>query len=171
LMFTRLLALRGIKVLASDLVPERLQLARQWGARWTLTAGQSDFADRVRRIAKGRGLDAAIVAVPADEAVLQAQQLVRGGGQVLLFAHTRRGVKTALDLSATCVDEKDLIGSYSADFTLQKEVARLVFSRQLDARKLITHHFPLAQTAAAVDLAAHPQPNSLKIIVMAEQNL
>lgn len=171
LMFTRLLTLRGIKVLASDLVPERLALARQWGAHWTLTASQNDFADSARRIAKGRGLDAAIVAVPADDAVLQAQQLVRGGGQILLFAHTRRGAKTALDLSATCIDEKDLIGSYSADFTLQREVARLVFSRRLDVRKLVTHQFPLAQTAAAVDLAAHPRPNSLKIIIMAGQNL
>ena len=35
-------------------------------------------------------LDAAIIAVPSDDAVTQALQLVRGGGQVLLFAHTKR---------------------------------------------------------------------------------
>jgi L-iditol 2-dehydrogenase len=63
------------------------------------------------------------------------------------------------------VDEKDLIGSYSSDFTLQSEVARLVFSRRLDVRPLITHTFPLAQTAAAVALAARPTEASLKIIV------
>jgi len=45
------------------------------------------------------------------------------------------------------VDEKDLLGSYSADFTLQGEVARLVFSRQLDVRRLITHRFTLSETA------------------------
>jgi L-iditol 2-dehydrogenase len=72
---------------------------------------------------------------------------------------------TELDLSRICVDEKDLLGSYSADFTLQREVARLVFSRQLDVRDLITHRFPLKSTAKAVDLAAHPTPESLKIIV------
>jgi L-iditol 2-dehydrogenase len=166
LMFTRLLALRGIKVLASDLLPQRLQLARQFGARWALLADRKDFAGQVQRITKKRGLDAAVVAVPADAAVIQAQELVRGAGQILLFAHTRRGAKTALDLSQTCVDEKDLIGSYSADFMLQREVAKVVFSRRLDVRKLITHQFPLAQTAAAVDLAAHPQPKSLKIMVL-----
>ena len=70
-----------------------------------------------------------------------------------------------MDLASICVDEKDLIGSYSSDFTLQDEVARLVFSRRLDVRDLITHRFGLEQTAAAVALAAHPTANSLKIMV------
>ena len=84
---------------------------------------------------------------------------------VLLFSHTRRGDQMPLDPATVCVDEKDLIGSYSSDFRLQDEVARLVFSRKLDARRLITHRFSLAQTAAAVELAAHPTAESLKIIV------
>jgi threonine dehydrogenase-like Zn-dependent dehydrogenase len=48
---------------------------------------------------------------------------------------------------------------------LQKEVARLVFSRRLDTRRLVTHQFPLEQTAAAVALAAQPTAESLKIMV------
>ena len=116
----------------------------------------------------GRGLDAAIVAAPFDELVRQAQELIRGAGKVLLFAHTRRGTATELDLSKICVDEKDLVGSYSSDLTLQTEVARLVFSRKLDMRQLITHRFALAQTAQAVQLAAHPRPDSLKVVVNQE---
>jgi len=108
------------------------------------------------------------MAVPSDVAMREAQQLVRGAGQVLLFSHTKRGDMALLDLASICVDEKDLLGSYSADFRLQSEVARLVFSRQLDTRKLITHQFPLAETAAAVELAAHPSDSSLKIVVNQE---
>ena len=67
------------------------------------------------------------------------------------------------------MDEKDLIGSYSADFRLQDEVARLVFSRKLDARRLITHQFPLDQTAAAVELASHPTAESLKVVVTQDE--
>src|SRR5262249_50974443 len=119
----------------------------------------------VQRITGGLGLDAAVIAVPSDTVVRQAFQLVRGGGQVLLFSHTRRGDQTDLDLATVCVDEKDLIGSYSADFSLQHEVARLVFSRKLDVRRLVTHEFPLERTAAAVCLAARPTTDSLKIIV------
>jgi L-iditol 2-dehydrogenase len=71
-------------------------------------------------------------------------------------------------LSTICLDEKDLLGSYSSDFTLQREVARLVFSRQLDVRRLISHYFPLVETANAIALAAQPKPGSLKIMVRAD---
>jgi len=189
LMFTRLLQLAGARVLATDLLASRLRLARKFGAKRAVLASQLSTLNSQ--------LDAAIVAVPSDAAVHQALQLVRGGGQVLLFAHTRRcapveGRETraerrkaltldarrlgapklseggsTLDFSSICLDEKDLIGSYSSDFTLQAEVARLVFSRRLDVRQLITHYFPLAETAKAVALAAQPKPDSLKIMVLA----
>ena len=160
LMFTRLLELRGMNVLATDLMESRLKLAKKFGARWTSLAQNPKS-----KIQKFPVLDAAILAVPSDAALVQAMQLIRGAGQVLLFAHTKRGALTEVDLAAVCVDEKDLIGSYSADFTLQREVARIVFSRQLDVRPLITHRYPLAETAAAVQLAAHPTADSLKILV------
>ena len=71
-----------------------------------------------------------------------------------------------LDPASICLDEKDLIGSYSSDFTLQGEVARLVFSRRLDVRPLITHQFPLSETAKAIALASRPTEDSLKIVVL-----
>ena len=192
LMFTRLLTLAGMRVIATDLLPERLKLARKFGAeavfsptskvqspksgvRGPKSKVQSPkskvqrpeaLAAVVERMTSGRGLDAAVIAVPVDAVVKEAQALLRGGGQVLLFSHTRRGDETALDLATICVDEKDLLGSYSADFNLQAEVARLVFSRQMDVRPLITHQFALAETAAAVELAAHPSPDSLKVVVV-----
>jgi L-iditol 2-dehydrogenase len=215
LMFTRLLALRGMRVVATDLLDTRLALARELGAVEVVKVRSPQ--PEVRKKAEGRNpkstgaprsaarrsrfevqgsrfkvqgsrldvgcsmfdvppsppsphaprppYDAAVIAVPSDAVMREAQALVRGGGQVLLFAHTRRGEQTALDLATVCVDEKDLIGSYSADFRLQAEVARLVFSRKLDARRLITHQFPLSQTAAAIDLASHPTATSLKVVV------
>jgi len=214
LMFTRLLHLAGVRVLATDLLESRLKLARQFGAKWTANPQLGRAELPLRPNARQRvpaALDAAVIAVPSDAAVYQALQLVRGGGQVLLFAHTKRGahaprvpgsapslnptnatnetnplesspapglatrassaaraaraLPSTLDFSAICLDEKDLIGSYSSDFTLQAEVARLVFSRWLDVRPLISHYFPLAQTAKAVALAAQPTPDSLKILV------
>jgi L-iditol 2-dehydrogenase len=197
LLFTKLLALEGMKVVATDLLPARVARARAWGARWALAAGQTaadgppqtqhrkaarrnastttPFTDSafkrfalstLRRITCRRGLDAAILATPANALVPEAQTLVRGGGQILLFAHTKRGERLALDPAAVCVDEQDILGSYSSDLTIQNEVARLVFSRKLDVRLLITHRFPLAQTAAAVALAARPTPSSLKVVVV-----
>lgn len=175
LMFTRLLAVRGAAVIASDLLESRLHLAREFGAKWLCNPGRGQqrahrhtLPDLVDRVTRARGLDAAVIAVPSDAVMREAQSLLRGGGQVLLFSHTRRGEQTQLDLATICVDEKDLIGSYSADFLLQNEVAKLVFSRRLDVRRLITHQFPLEQTAAAVELASHPTAESLKVAVRQE---
>lgn len=165
LMFTRLLQLEGVRVLATDLLPPRLKFARQLGARWVERADNPSLAKVIDKLTRGRGLDAAVIAVPVDEVVRQTLDWMRGAGRVMLFAHTKRGAETPLDLAKVCVDEIDVIGSYSSDVTLQAEVARLVFSRKLDVRKLITHRFPLEQTADAVDLAAHPHPNALKILV------
>jgi L-iditol 2-dehydrogenase len=86
----------------------------------------------------------------------------------MLFAHTRRGDELPIDLSSICMDEKQLLGSYSSDFLLQNEVAELVFSRKLDVRKLVTHRFPLERTAEAIAQAAKPGPDALKIIVTPE---
>jgi L-iditol 2-dehydrogenase len=184
LMFTRLLALRGTSVLATDLLPTRLREAAELGATEVFQvqgtqAGRAgnpkpegrrpkDLPSVVQRMTRGRGLDAAVVAVPSASVVREAQALVCGGGQVLLFSHTKRGEQGQMDLATICVDEKDLIGSYSADFTLQAEVAGLIFSRRMDARRLITHEFPLEKTADAVELAAHPTVESLKVVVNQE---
>jgi L-iditol 2-dehydrogenase len=173
LMFTRLLALQGINVVATDLMDSRLRLAALFGARWPFKIAPSgepsvqrgQLASLVYKITKGLGLDAAVIAVQSDAVMREAQCLVRGGGQVLLFSHTRHGDDATVDLATVCADEKDLIGSYSADFLLQDEVARLVFSRRLDVRRLVTHQFPLEQTAAAIELASHPHADSLKIVV------
>src|SRR5206468_285593 len=107
----------------------------------------------------------AIICTPSDEAVRQAQAMLNGAGKVLLFAHTRRGASTGIDLSEICVDEKDLVGSYSSDITLQAETARILFSGKLKVNALITHRFHLRKTAEAVNLAAHPTPESLKVVV------
>ena len=186
LMFTRILALRGINVIATDLLRPRLAIAQEFGAKWVWVSRPSappgrrvkkvtkpdsrnsnidSLARLVERLTQGQGLDAAVIAVPLDSVVQEAQKLLRGGGQLLLFSHTRRGEKSPIDLATVCVDEKDLLGSYSADVTLQRESARLVFSRKLDVRRLITHQFPLEQTSDAIQLAAHPTNDSLKIVV------
>lgn len=165
LLFTRLLKLQGIRVVATDLLPHRLQLARRWGAWRTLDAASPELVEDLRRLTRGRGLDAAVIAVPSDTAVAQSQAALRGGGTTLLFAHTVRGRTTPVDLGVVCVEEKTLAGSYSSDFTLQKEVARLVFGREIDVRTLVTHRFPLADTGQAIALAAQPTRDSLKIVV------
>jgi L-iditol 2-dehydrogenase len=165
LMFTRLLALAGARVVATDLLPARLRWARRLGAHQAIRGDDPKLRTRIDRLTRRRGPDAVVLATPGEGPLQQALELVRGAGKVMLFAHTKRGDASPIELAKVCVDEKDLIGSYSSDFSLQREVARLVFSRRLDVRPLVTHSFPLEATAAAVALAARPTERSLKVVV------
>ena len=161
LLFTGLLAAGGIAVTALDLLAPRLEKARAWGAARTALAGGAVAAEEARE----GGYDAVIVATPSDRAVTEGLGRVRGGGTVMLFAHTAAGSELALDLAQICVDEKNMLGSYSSDLTLQAEVAETVFSGRLPVAELISHRLPLAQTGAAIDLASRPSGETLKIVI------
>jgi L-iditol 2-dehydrogenase len=48
---------------------------------------------------------------------------------------------------------------------LQEESARLVFSGELPVEELISHRLPLEDIRRGIDLALHPDEQSLKIVV------
>src|SRR6266581_2179883 len=93
-----------------------------------------------------------------------AMDAVRPGGQVLLFAQTQHG-DAAFDPAAVCVDEKTLVGSYSASVDLQNESVQFVMGQEMALERLISHRFPLERAVEALELAAHPQPDSMKIVI------
>jgi L-iditol 2-dehydrogenase len=65
--------------------------------------------------------------------------------------------------------ERTVFGCYSASVDLQKEAAGLVFSGALPVEDLVTHRFPLDEIRSGIDLALHPEPKSLKIIVQPQR--
>jgi L-iditol 2-dehydrogenase len=105
-----------------------------------------------------------ILAVGGSSLIPLAVDAARFGGRSLLFAQTVRG-EVVLDPASICVDEKTLLGSYSASVELNEEVAQFVFSGEMDLAGLYSHRFPLSQALDALRLAAHPQPNTMKIAV------
>jgi len=156
----------GARVITSDLYPERLTISTTFGLDSGIDASRADTAMTVREQTEGRGADAAIVAVGGNALIRTAMDAVRPGGRVLLFAQTVRGEAT-IDPAAICVDEKTLLGSYSASVELQKDSVRFVMSREMDLERLISHRFSLSNSVEALRLAAHPQRDSMKIVIQA----
>jgi L-iditol 2-dehydrogenase len=154
----------GASLITSDLYAQRLKIGSTFGLERTIDASQANLVDRVRELTAGRGADAVILAVGVNALVRTAMDAARPGGRVLLFAQTQHG-EAVIDPAAICVDEKTLVGSYSASVDLQEESVRFVMNREMDLERLISHRFPLAESAAALDLAAHPQPSSMKILI------
>jgi L-iditol 2-dehydrogenase len=154
----------GATLITSDLYPERLKIGLSFGLDLTIDASQLNVVDRVRDLTHGRGADAVILAVGGNALIRTAMDAARPGGRILLFAQTQHG-EAAIDPAAICVDEKTLLGSYSASVDLQEESVRFVMDREMDLERLISHRFPLARSTQALDLAAHPQPSSMKIVI------
>lgn len=154
----------GARVITSDLYPARLTIANSFGLQHTIDASKADAGQAVRGMTEGRGADAVILAVGGNGLIRSAIDATRPGGRVLLFAQTVRGEAT-IDPAAVCVDEKALLGSYSASVELQEESVRFVMNREMDLERLISHRFPLTSGVEALNLAAHPQPDSMKIVI------
>jgi L-iditol 2-dehydrogenase len=154
----------GARVVTSDLFPQRLTISRDLGLTEGIDASQTDVVQRTLDFTEGRGADAVILAVGGNALIRTAMDATRPGGRVLLFAQTVHG-EAVVDPAAICVDEKALLGSYSASCDLQGDSQRFVFSREFDLQRLISHRFPLAEAVEALSLAANPQPDSLKVMI------
>jgi L-iditol 2-dehydrogenase len=154
----------GASLTTSDLYPERLKIATNLGIQNTLDASKFDVVKTIRERTEGRGADAVILAVGGNALIRTATDATRAGGRVLLFAQTQHGEAT-IDPAAICVDEKALVGSYSASVDLQEESVRFVMNREMDLEQLVSHRFPLQESVQALDLAAHPQPASMKVVI------
>jgi L-iditol 2-dehydrogenase len=157
----------GATVLTSDLYPERHATAALYGLDHPVDA-RGDVVAAAKAATDGRGADVALVAVGSDALIGMAMDAIRPGGRVMLFASTQHGT-AAFDPAAVCMDEKTLMGSYSASVAIQQEGIDLVFDGYrdgtLDLTKLISHRFPLEDCAAAIELASHPKPDSMKIVL------
>jgi L-iditol 2-dehydrogenase len=154
----------GATVVTSDLYPQRLTMSESFGLTYNVDASCADPSAKVRELTDGRGADAVILATAGNKLIRPAMDAARPGGRAMLFAQTQRG-EVAIDPAAVCVDEKTLLGSYSASVDLQDETVRLVFSGEIDLARLITHRFPLERAVEGFNLAAHPGPDSMKVVI------
>jgi len=165
LMFTMLVRRSGVRLVTTETIPSRRELSLRCGADVALDPRTDNVAETVASLTEGRGADLVIVAVSAPRLAEQAVAWTRPGARILLFAQTSEAERIELSGASVCVGERTIFGSYSASVDLQKESARLVFTGELPVELLVSHRLPLAKIRSAFDLALHPDPRSLKIIL------
>jgi L-iditol 2-dehydrogenase len=165
LLFTMLVKRYGSTLLATDTMPFRRELSLRLGAAGAFDPHQPAVLERIMEMTGGRGADSVIIATSAPGIVEQAVRYSRPGSRILLFAQTSHHERIEVSGADVCVGERIIFGSYSASVDLQQESADLVFSGVLPVQDLISHRFALNEIQAGIDLALHPEPKSLKIIV------
>ncbi len=169
LMFTMLAHRAGARVAATDTIAERLEIAGRCGAEFAWDPRHVNLTAEIKKRTEGRGADLVIVAASVPGIVSQAIACSRPGARILLFAQTSAAERIEASGADICAGERTLFGCYSASVDLQKESAALVFSNALPLDALISHRLPLVKIRSGFDLALHPGPKSLKIIVQPQR--
>jgi L-iditol 2-dehydrogenase len=174
LIFTMIVKRSGATIVATDTMPHRRDLALRFGAAVAVdprgsSSSSDSLEERIKEMTSGRGADAVIIAASVPGIVEQAVRYSRPGSRILLFAQTSHQERVEISGADVCVGERMIFGSYSASIDLQKESADLVFSGALPVEDLVSHRFPLNGIRAGIELALHPEPKSLKIIVQPQR--
>jgi L-iditol 2-dehydrogenase len=162
LMVTNLI---GARIYSSDPMPERRAKSLTLGAAESFDPTNGKLVTEVKTRTEGRGADAVLVAVAHPAVVEEALAAARPGGRVLLFAANDPVTRIGFPASAVGIDEKEILGSYSAAVDIQEEAAALVLQKKLPVMEIVTHRFALARIQEGLELAANPTSDSLKVLI------
>ena len=157
--------LEGARLYTSDPIAERRAKSLSLGAIESFDPSSGKLVAEVKARTDGRGADAVLVAVAHPAVVVEALAAARPGGRVLLFAANDPVTKIEFPAAAVGIDEKEIVGSYSAAVDIQEAAAKLVLKKKLPVMDIVTHRFPLDKIQEALELAARPTAESLKILI------
>jgi L-iditol 2-dehydrogenase len=157
--------LTGAKLYTSDPMAVRRAKSIELGASESFDPTNGKLVEEVKARTEGRGADAVLVAVAHPAVVAEALAAARPGGRVLLFAANDPVTKIEFPAAAVGIDEKEILGSYSAAVDIQESAAELVLEKKLPVMEIVTHRYPLSRIQEALELAAHPTEESLKILI------
>ncbi len=155
----------GARIYTSDPMATRRRKSITLGATESFDPVSGKLVEEVRARTGGRGVDAVLVAVAHPEVVVEGLEAARPGGRVLLFAANDPVTKIEFPAAAVGIDEKEILGSYSAAVDIQDSAAALVLGKKLPVMEIVTHRFPLARIQEGLDLAAKPTEDSLKVLI------
>ena len=164
-MHVMLARLRGaLRIIASELVPERLALAAEAGADRVVNPETENLAEVVAQESGGEGADVIIVAAPAPRAQEEALHLAATGGRISYFGGLPKG-RSIIQSDSNLVHYKELCvtGTSASSTDDCRRAAAIVDSGRIDLAPLVTSRFSLRQVLAA--FAAAEDRVSLKVVV------
>ncbi|HEX4546661.1 MAG TPA: alcohol dehydrogenase catalytic domain-containing protein [Candidatus Acidoferrum sp.] len=157
--------LEGANLYTSDPMVVRRAKSLTLGALESFDPSDGKLVEHMQARTDGRGADAVLVAVAHPAVVVDALAAARPGGRVLLFAANDPVTRIEFPAAAVGIDEKEILGSYSAAVDIQEAAAELVLGKKLPIMDIVTHRFSLDRIQEGLELAAQPTSESLKILI------
>jgi L-iditol 2-dehydrogenase len=140
----------------------RLEKAKLLGAAWTLNPDQDDVFHEVKK-KEELLLDVVFDASGEQEAVNNALRILKPGGKLVLVG-IPPDAKYFFDMDLMRRKELTVINVRRQNHCVE-EAIELIASGRVKAREMVTHHFPLAETAAAFDIVAGYRDHVIKAMI------
>jgi threonine 3-dehydrogenase len=140
------------RVVASDISPYRLELARRMNADAVVDVSRENFVERVQALTGGRGLDGVLEMSGDPRAMRDALAALRSGGRLSLLGIPKEPFE--LDWSRLMIFKgitlHGVVGRRLYDTWYQMD--NLLGSGRLDIRPAITHILPMERFEEAIRL-------------------
>ena len=137
----------GATVIAIDVIEERLQKAKEWGADYVINGKSEDAVKKIREITQFKGADAAIDCSGNTIAENQALDCVRPHGRVAFIGENREATIKPSDQLIR--KQLTLIGSWYFPIHEYEEITEFIIRKNVRAEQLVTHTFSIEQAEQA----------------------
>jgi S-(hydroxymethyl)glutathione dehydrogenase/alcohol dehydrogenase len=136
------------KILAVDILDNKLELAKVFGATHVINASREDPPKKALEITDGIGVDYAFEAIGSAETTLTAYKLIRRGGSLVVVGVADLKAKLTLPLAEIPVMEKSISGSFYGSGDIRIELLTLLDlykAGRINLEKLITNRYRLEE--------------------------
>ena len=146
----------------TDLVDDRLAVARACGATWTGNPQRTDVVAAIQHL-EPLGLDAVFECAGEQEALDQGLELLKPGGALLVVGIPELD-RVSFDINLMRRNELRILNVRRQNECMERAI-ELISSGRVDVRPVITHHFPMEETARAFELVTARTDGVLKAII------
>ncbi len=153
------------KLIVLDTKPDRLDLARRFGADVTLNPLEEDVVKIVRDMTDGYGCDVYIEATGHPASVKQGLHMIRKLGRFVEFSVFGEDVKVDWSIISDR-KELDLYGSHLGPYCYPFTIAAIADGR-LPTENVVTHTLPMSEWEHGFDLMKKGD-KSIKIVLLPE---
>ncbi len=156
----------GASVIAIDMVPEKLELAKQFGALETINPKEIDKGrvDKAIRKLIGDGVDFAFEAIGNPKTIVDAYNTIRKGGTCVVIGYTH--LPAEIPVAKTMFFEQSLIGSLGCRPVDYPRIIEMVRIGKLKVKELVTGRFGLDEVNDAFDLLRKNDPHTLRSVII-----
>jgi L-iditol 2-dehydrogenase len=156
------------KVFAAEINPDRLKLAKKFGADHVIDA-KGNLPQKLKELNDGVGVCKVIVCTGAVQAALTALDCVDRGGTILYFAVPDPTVKIPIPITQFWRNETTIKTSYGAAPKDLEQALLVLSQKQINVLDMITHRLDIREAAEGFRLVAEAG-KSLKVILEPNRN-